>query len=93
MATKRDYVFFRYINVLKGCVRNHACPERCIAECYLANESAQFCSKYIHKARDIGDKHDINDIDHLVGALLLQFYINDSLYITHTYILFNTSDV
>ena len=35
------------MKVLKGYVRNHARPESCIAECYLAKECMRFCGSYM----------------------------------------------
>lgn len=48
------------MKVLKGCVRNYARLEGCIAKCYLANEYIQFCSRYTPQAQNMGHKHKIN---------------------------------
>ena len=64
------------MKVLKGYVR--ARPEGCIAECYLVNESARFCSKYIPQAKDISERQDKKESDHMstghpIGAGEVQF--------------------
>ena len=49
------------MKVLKGYVRNRARLEGCIAECYLADECMQFCSRYLPQVTDVGSKHDRNE--------------------------------
>ena len=39
--------FERYMKVLKSYVRNHNRPERCIVECYIAEEALEFCIEYL----------------------------------------------
>ncbi|XP_022873154.1 uncharacterized protein LOC111392118 [Olea europaea var. sylvestris] len=50
------YPFERYMKVLKGYVMNRAQPEGCIAEQYIVEENAMFCSKYIKQASEICSK-------------------------------------
>ena len=35
------------MKTLKGYVRNHYRPEGCIAECYVAEETLEFCAEYL----------------------------------------------
>ena len=35
------------MKVLKGYVQNHNRPKGCITECYIAEESIKFCTKYL----------------------------------------------
>ena len=44
----------RYINFLKGYVKNHYRPEASMIERYIAEESIEFCSKCISKVNLIG---------------------------------------
>ena len=39
------YPIERYINILKGYVKNHYCPEASMIEWYIAKESIEFCSE------------------------------------------------
>ncbi|KAK2658058.1 hypothetical protein Ddye_011110 [Dipteronia dyeriana] len=55
--------------VLKGYVRNRARQEGCIAECYLADECMQFCSKYLPQIADVGNKDDRNQ-DVVYGSVV-----------------------
>ena len=48
------YPFERYIKVLKGYVKNRNRLEGCIVENYIAEESIEFCSKYMSNADPIG---------------------------------------
>ena len=41
------YPFEILMKILKGYVRNRNYPERCIIECYIADEAIEFCSEYI----------------------------------------------
>ena len=45
----------RYLRTLKFYVHNKSHPEGSIAEGYIAEECATFCSKYLH---DVETKHD-----------------------------------
>ena len=87
------------MKVLKGYVRNRARPEGCIAECYLADECMQFCSRYVPQAADVGEKHNRNeDIvfqnvveGHPTSAPTLKTISADMLHIAHMYILLNSA--
>ena len=41
------YAFERFNKVLKSYVRNRYYPEGCIAECYLGEESIEFCQEFV----------------------------------------------
>ncbi|KAE8691258.1 hypothetical protein F3Y22_tig00110890pilonHSYRG00294 [Hibiscus syriacus] len=55
------YPFERYIKTLKGYVQNHHRPEGCIAECYVVEESLEFCSHYLKNMKPIGNPHERAD--------------------------------
>ncbi|XP_074342517.1 uncharacterized protein LOC141680102 [Apium graveolens] len=44
------YAFERFNKVLKSYVRNCYYPEDCIAECYLGEESVEFCQEFVKQA-------------------------------------------
>ncbi|XP_074374163.1 uncharacterized protein LOC141714548 [Apium graveolens] len=44
------YAFERFNKVLKSYVRNLYYPEGCIAECYLGEESVEFCQEFVKQA-------------------------------------------
>ena len=48
------YLFERNMKLLKGYIRNHCCPEGCIAECYVAEEALEFCTEYLSNNDFIG---------------------------------------
>ena len=48
------YPVERYINILKGYVKNQCHPEASIIERYNSKESIEFCSKYLSKAKSTG---------------------------------------
>ncbi|XP_013723380.2 uncharacterized protein LOC106427185 [Brassica napus] len=54
------YPFERHMKILKDFVRNHARPEGCIAEFYLAEECMQFCSEFLKKTTSVEEKLDMN---------------------------------
>ncbi|RVW64870.1 hypothetical protein CK203_066167 [Vitis vinifera] len=55
------YPFERYMKVLKGYVRNHNHPEGCLAECYIAEEALEFCTKYLSSMDAIGIPSSMKD--------------------------------
>ena len=89
------------MKVLKGYVRNHARPEGCIVECYLADECMQYCSSYLPQVADVGNKDNRNQ-DVVFGNVVEGHPISigismtmsfDMLHIAHHYILFNSAEV
>ncbi|XP_074374393.1 uncharacterized protein LOC141714794 [Apium graveolens] len=44
------YAFERFNKVLKSYVRNRYYPKGCIAECYLGEESVEFCHEFVKQA-------------------------------------------
>jgi len=48
------YPIERYMNILKGYVKNQYRPEASMIERYIAEESVEFCSNYMAKAKPIG---------------------------------------
>ncbi|KAK7342752.1 hypothetical protein VNO80_25708 [Phaseolus coccineus] len=48
------YPVERYMKILKGYVKNHYHPEASMIERYIAEESIEFCLKYMSKANPIG---------------------------------------
>lgn len=48
------------MKVLKDFVRNHAKPEGCIAESYLADECMKFCADFLKKTTSVEEKLDRN---------------------------------
>ena len=53
------YPFERFMQVLKGYVRNRNRPEGCIVEGYLAEESVECCSEYLHDLEAVGLRTDV----------------------------------
>ena len=91
----------RFMKILKGYVENRARPEGCIAERYIAEEYASFCSKYIKQAAEIGTQHGRNEEsenDLLLGGRPISrgksvSLSDEMLHIAHRYILFNSLEV
>ena len=48
------YPVERYMKILKGYVKNQCRPEASIIERYILEESIEFCSEYLSKAKCIG---------------------------------------
>ncbi|XP_022870847.1 uncharacterized protein LOC111390092 [Olea europaea var. sylvestris] len=95
------YPFERYMKVLKGYVMNRARPEGCIAEHYVVEENAMFCSKYITQAFEIGAKIVRNEeygSDFLVVGRTISkgkplVLSDDMLKVAHRYVLSNNTEV
>jgi hypothetical protein len=90
------YPFERHMKVLKGYVKNAYRPEGCIAERYIAEEAAEFCSNYLAGVDVIGlprPKH----VDPLIGeGISGQKVITISRSTrekAHLYVLLNDPDV
>ena len=71
-------------------------PEGCIAECYIAEEAIEFCTKYLSNVDAIGIPISAN-IDQKVGAPILGgqvVTIDSNLWLhAHHYVLENTTIV
>ena len=84
------------MKVLKGYVLNRARPEGCIAERYIAEESTDYCGKYIKQASHIGNTQTRND-QGFEGRPIRKrsnILLNDAvLQIAHRYVLLNSEDV
>ncbi|KAH9680378.1 hypothetical protein KPL71_026529 [Citrus sinensis] len=95
------YPIERFMKILKGYVENRARPDGCIAERFIAEEYASFCSKYIKQAAEIGTQHGRNE--EFENDLLLRgrpisrgksvSLSDEMLHIAHRYILFNSSEI
>ncbi|PRQ24319.1 hypothetical protein RchiOBHm_Chr6g0271091 [Rosa chinensis] len=48
------YPFERFMKVLKDYVRNRNRPEGCMAECYVAEEALEYCSKHSSNLNTVG---------------------------------------
>ncbi|RVW79755.1 hypothetical protein CK203_058233 [Vitis vinifera] len=90
------YPFERFMEVLKGYVRNRSRPEGCIVKCYIAEEAIEFCTEYLSNVDAIGIPISVN-INQNVGAPIPggQVVIVDSnLWLhAHHYVLENTTIV
>ncbi|RVW36288.1 hypothetical protein CK203_103040 [Vitis vinifera] len=88
------YPFERYMKVLKGYVRNHNRPEGCIAECYLAEETVEFCTEYLSGTHAIGIPKS-NNYDNKFGRPITggrSTNIDHKLWLqAHHYVLENTT--
>lgn len=51
----------RYMKDLKAYVRNHARPEGCMAECYLAKESVTFCEEHMKRVESVNHNEKRNE--------------------------------
>ncbi|KAK2655216.1 hypothetical protein Ddye_008268 [Dipteronia dyeriana] len=82
------------MKVLKGYVRNRNHPERCIAECYIAEEAIEFRAEYLHYIDAVGTPktpHIYND-GPLPGGVLEK--IDRTLWgQAHRYVLENTAEI
>ncbi|XP_022846332.1 uncharacterized protein LOC111369080 [Olea europaea var. sylvestris] len=95
------YPFERYMKVLKGYVMNRARPEGCIAERYIVEENAMFCSKYIKQVSEIGSKPARNEeyeSDFLVAGRTISkgkslVLSNEMLKVAHRDVLLNSVEV
>ena len=50
----------KYLPTLKSYVRNKSHPEGSIAEGYIAEECATFCSRYLHDVKTKPDREEMN---------------------------------
>ena len=90
------YPFERYMKTLKGYVRNHNCPEGCIAESYIAEEALEFCVEYLENMPTIGvpPGHVQNlEIDKPMSGGQMVEVVRTSLDQAHLYVLHNTEEV
>lgn len=94
------YPFERCMKVIKGHVRNKTCPEGCIAEEYIAEETIEFLSEYQKNIKTIGippDKHNIFENDNGEGNPLsagIPVQVSPELFLkAHFYVLQNTPEV
>jgi len=51
------YPIERYMKILKGYAKNQYRPKASMIESYIAEESVEFCSDYVAKAKPIGVPH------------------------------------
>ena len=90
------YPFERYVKTLKGYVRNHNCPEGCIAKSYTAEEALEFCAEYMTNMNivrvPLGYVQNLSKDKPLSGGKVVQIPLH-SLDQAHLYILHNTQDV
>ena len=63
MCVGLHMVYNRYLRTLKSYVRNKAYLEGCIAEGYLAEECATFCSRYLNNVETKYNRYDRNYVD------------------------------
>ena len=63
MCVGLHMVYNRYLRTLKSYVCNKAYPEGCIAEGYLAEECATFCSRYLNDVETKYNRCDRNYVD------------------------------
>ena len=54
------YPFERFMEVLKGYVRNRSRPEGCIVKCYIVEEAIEFCTEYLSNGDAIGIPVSVN---------------------------------
>ena len=54
----------RYLRTLKSYVRNKSRLEGCIAEGYIAEDCATFCSRYLH---DVETKNDYEERNYVIA--------------------------
>ena len=90
------YPFERFMKVLKSYVRNRNHPEGCIVECYIAEESIEFCTEYLSNVDAIGIPIGLN-IDQTVGTPIPRGHvmkIDSNFWLqAHHYVLENTTIV
>ncbi|XP_028104536.1 uncharacterized protein LOC114303594 [Camellia sinensis] len=94
------YQFERFIKILKGYVRNRNCPEGCIVESYIVEETVKFCAEYLSGVDAIGIPSNRNmtvDDDVEIGRPLSSGYVvtvdRNEWEQAHHYVLENTSDI
>ncbi|XP_028080882.1 uncharacterized protein LOC114282405 [Camellia sinensis] len=76
--------FERFMKILKGYVRNRNCPEGCIAESYIVEETVEFCAEYLFGVDAIGipSNRNMTDNDDIeIGRPLLLIAVNGSKHI------------
>ncbi|GMQ07389.1 hypothetical protein CsSME_00051595 [Camellia sinensis var. sinensis] len=88
------------MKILKGYVRNHNCPEGCIAESYIVEKAVEFCAEYLSGVDAIGILSNRNmtvDDDIEIGRPLSSGYVvtvdRNEWEQAHRYMLENTSDI
>ena len=62
------------MKVLKGYVQNHNRPKGCITECYIAEESIKFCTKYLSNT-DSMEVPSGSNIDRNIGGPICRAHI------------------
>ncbi|KAH7838947.1 hypothetical protein Vadar_033035 [Vaccinium darrowii] len=93
------YQFERFMKLLKGYVRNHNCPEGCIAESYIVEEAVEFCAKYLSGVDPIGIPSarnmttDITELERPLPGGNVVIIDREEWEQAHCYVLENTSDV
>ena len=78
---------------MKGYVRNRNRPEGCIVEGYVAEESLEFCSEYLHDLEAIGLQNNVEDLNVSkgLGGGIVHSAPYESLIIAHQTILANST--
>jgi len=91
------YPIEHYIKILKGYVKNQYRPEASIIERYIAEESVEFCSDYMTKAKPIGVPQkswlNICSISNSIQGVNVVSKDREELLQAHLYILNKTNEV
>ena len=81
------------MKVLKGYVRNHFHPEGCIAECYVAEESAEFWCDFKQDGCAIGVPNDISSLSGPISVPTLRQLNEKERAQAHLHVLSNNDEV
>ncbi|KAI5338451.1 hypothetical protein L3X38_017722 [Prunus dulcis] len=88
------YLFEKYMKVLKGYVQNRTSPEGCIAERYIAEEAAEFCTEHLFDVSIVGvPSSQKMRVSKPLSGCTVSLVDRDLLNQAHLYVLENTEEV
>jgi len=91
------YPVERYMKIWKGYVKNQCRPESSIIEKYISEESIEFCSEHLSKAKSIGVPKKCWHSRRLISKSSKDVHVirksTEEVLQEHLYILNNTSEV
>ena len=88
------YAFERFNKVLKSYVRNRYYPEGCIAECYLGEESIEFCQEFVKQTcTTAGLRKDEGKLSGLLSVAIMKSIEEKERDEAHLHVLLNNLEV
>lgn len=88
------FPFERFNKVLKSYVRNRFCPEGCIAESYLGEESIEFCTEFVKQScTTAGLRNDQEKLSGSLSAVKMKSVEESERDEAHLHVLLNNAEV